>query len=126
MPAQIVRWAWLGFVIVAFAGGLRPLYAAEDAPAADPTENTQEHGTDAGESGHASAAHDPEDILHANAGPMQEDPSEIRGSLSLWTLVVFGLLMCILWKFAWGPITEALDRREAGILANIESAKKQN
>ncbi len=123
MPAQIVRWAWLGFAIVAFASGLRPLCAAEDSPTAD----SAEHGADADERGDASAAHNIfQDTLHANAGPEQDSPSEIRYSLSIWTLVVFGLLLGILWTFAWGPISEALDRREAGILANIAAAKQQN
>ncbi len=30
--------------------------------------------------------------------------------------------MAILWKFAWGPISEALDRRERGIADQIQAA----
>ncbi len=73
-----------------------------------------------------SDGHEFEGVLHANAGPDQSSFTEIRGSLAIWTLVVFCLLLLILWKFAWGPISEALDRREAGILAHIAAAKQQN
>ena len=95
------------------------------------TEQPSSGGTDAvaaerGASQGHSGGDEFEGVLHANAGPEQSSFSEIRGSLALWTLVVFGLLLTILWKFAWGPISEALDRREAGILANIAAAKQQN
>lgn len=36
----------------------------------------------------------------------------LRADLGLWTLVVFGLLVVILWKFAWGPIMQGLQKRE--------------
>jgi F-type H+-transporting ATPase subunit b len=32
--------------------------------------------------------------------------------LAFWTLVVFGLLLAVLWKFAWGPLSKALHDRE--------------
>jgi F-type H+-transporting ATPase subunit b len=70
--------------------------------------------------------HDPFDLSHANAGPGLEDVSEIRSSLALWTLVVFALLLAVLWKFAWGPISEALDRRQQLIEGAIASAQRQH
>lgn len=118
MRAQMVPWAWGVLLAVAFSGALRPLGAAEEGPLTEAADQ---------EDGHVGVAHDELGAtLHGNAGPRQEDPAEIRGSLALWTLVVFGLLMIVLWKFAWGPISEALDRREQGILANIAEAKRQN
>ena len=44
--------------------------------------------------------------------------------LSIWTIVVFLLVLWVLWKFAWGPILGALDSRESGIRESIESARK--
>lgn len=90
---------------------------------ADPEQDT--HGDHGEHDAHA----DPEPFetaLHGNAGAQQTDPAEWKKSLSLWTLVVFGLLMGVLWKFAWGPLCDALESREAGIQANIDAAKAQN
>jgi F-type H+-transporting ATPase subunit b len=40
-----------------------------------------------------------------------------RGAIevSLWTILVFLILMSVLRKYAWGPIREGLDKREQGI-----------
>lgn len=46
--------------------------------------------------------------------------------LAFWSVVVFGVLLFILARFAWGPLSEALDAREAGIrkdLSDAESAR---
>lgn len=43
--------------------------------------------------------------------------------LVLWSFLVFVLLLVLLRKFAWGPICEALDKREAGIKNDLEQAK---
>ena len=79
------------------------------------------------------AAHDPFDAaLHGNATPQtsalngQNNPAEWKSSLAIWTMVVFGCLTAILWKFAWGPIRDALDARERSVQENIDAAKAQN
>lgn len=38
-----------------------------------------------------------------------------RYDLGIFTLIVFGLLCLILWRFAWPKISEGLDRREKAI-----------
>ncbi|MBL8890793.1 MAG: F0F1 ATP synthase subunit B [Planctomycetaceae bacterium] len=43
--------------------------------------------------------------------------------LVLWSFLIFGLLLFLLRQFAWGPICEALDKREAGIKHDLEQAK---
>lgn len=43
--------------------------------------------------------------------------------LMFWTLVVFGLLLLILWKFAWKPITHALKAREDSIEKALNEAQ---
>lgn len=105
----------------------------EDPPTeqADSEHADSEHG--AADDGHGDAedhrpgaAHDPYDLSAANAGPRQEDAAEFRGDLALATLVVFGLLMLILGKFAWGPINEALQRREQGIADQLDEARRNN
>ncbi len=47
-----------------------------------------------------------------------------RWDLGLYTLIVFGLLMFILSRFAWPHIRAGLEKREANILAALEQAKK--
>jgi len=51
------------------------------------------------------------DLLAPNAG------------LAFWITIVFALLMVLLWRFAWGPMTSALTEREATIEASIRRAE---
>lgn len=44
--------------------------------------------------------------------------------LVFWVAVVFGLALFILWKYAWGPITEALNERETRIEDSMQAAEK--
>lgn len=44
--------------------------------------------------------------------------------LIFWTILVFGLLLFVLGKFAWGPITKALAERETTIDASIQQAER--
>lgn len=37
---------------------------------------------------------------------------EVNVGLVFWVAVVFGTVLIILWKYAWGPITDALETRE--------------
>lgn len=88
-------------------------------------EVASEHADEGGDAGHGAAGHhDSTDLGHQNAGPKLEDPSLLKSDLALWTLVVFGCLLAVLAKFAWGPIVAGLDRREAAIAAQIDDAKK--
>jgi F-type H+-transporting ATPase subunit b len=44
--------------------------------------------------------------------------------LMVWTLLVFGLTMIVLWKVAFPRIAEALDKRQRMIEDSIDSAEK--
>ncbi len=63
-------------------------------------------------------------------GPSQNDHAEIgvpigfKLDLALWSLVVFVLFLFVLKKFAWAPMIEGLDKREAGILKAISDAEE--
>lgn len=46
-----------------------------------------------------------------------------NSGLIVWTVIVFGLLLLLLGKFAWGPITAALAQRETTIASSIERAE---
>jgi F-type H+-transporting ATPase subunit b len=44
--------------------------------------------------------------------------------LMIWTLLLFGISMFILWKLAFPRISEALDRRQHAIEESIDHAKR--
>ncbi len=46
-----------------------------------------------------------------------------NGGLMIWTLVIFLLLWFVLQKFAFKPITKAVEEREAALEAAIQAAK---
>lgn len=48
----------------------------------------------------------------------------INPGLSIWTIVVFLMLMFVLGRFAWGPILKAVDERERRIQESLDAAKK--
>jgi len=51
---------------------------------------------------------------------------DINTGLSFWTLVVFGILVFLLGKYAWGPILAAVDAREKGIQSALDEAAERN
>ncbi len=56
------------------------------------------------------------------------DPLAWQTDLAIWTAIVFLLLVAVLWKFAFGPILQALDKREKDELdkrASIEKASDE-
>lgn len=72
-----------------------------------------------GHGGQSAAAEGPDGL-----NPLS--PQKIKGDLALWTVVVFLLLLAILWKFAWGPLMQALERREKAMADQIAQAEQAN
>ena len=52
--------------------------------------------------------------------------SAVQTDLALWTAVVFLCLLAVLWKFAWKPIAEGLDKRERNVSDQIAQAESAN
>jgi F-type H+-transporting ATPase subunit b len=50
-------------------------------------------------------------------------PITFTRDLALWSLIVFVLFLVVLKKFAWVPMIEGLDKREAGIRKAISDAE---
>jgi len=46
------------------------------------------------------------------------------GGLVFWTGLVFFLVLLALYRLAWGPIVEALDKREDAIAGQVEEAER--
>ncbi len=92
----------------------------------DAIEAAEGHGEkeSKGEKGHAKEEHhDPHDLSHANASPSLTDPSALQADAAIYSFIIFLLLMGILVKFAWGPISRGLEARERGIADKIEQAR---
>jgi len=62
----------------------------------------------------------------AESKDMTDPANWWKTDLALWTAVVFVVLLLGLWRFAWGPIAQGLDRREHGIADQIAQAEKAN
>lgn len=66
---------------------------------------------------------------HAAAGGHDEHhetgvPINFKGDLALFSLVTFVLFVFVLKKFAWGPLIQGLDNREASIRRSIAEAEE--
>ena len=97
--------------------------SAEHAPAAADAA----HATDAagahGGAAHAEGHHDTTDLSHGNASAALASPADFRFDMAIYTFLVFLILLGVLYKFAWGPISKALDERELAITRQIADAK---
>jgi F-type H+-transporting ATPase subunit b len=71
------------------------------------------------------AAHDEHEHI-GHKGGVNTDPTEIKTDLAIFTFVVFLLLCGILWRFAWEPVSKALEAREKHIHEELASAERAN
>jgi F-type H+-transporting ATPase subunit b len=56
---------------------------------------------------------------HGSMNPVTFDPD-----LAIVTAIIFLVLLAVLWKFAWGPIVQALDKRERTIADQLAEAQR--
>jgi F-type H+-transporting ATPase subunit b len=70
----------------------------------------QEHAPTAGGTG-----------TEAHAAP---NPFDINTAVIFWTLIVFGLLLALLWRFAWPSILKSVEERERKIQHQLDEAEK--
>lgn len=131
LPARrAVPWILLGLTLVCV--GSISARAADNRPSLGELEHdagretaelihqAEEDLTHSGDDAHAGDA-------HGKAGHGgSTNPFDWQTDLALWTGVVFVVLMLVLWKFAWGPIAQGLDRREHGIADQIAQAENAN
>jgi F-type H+-transporting ATPase subunit b len=83
----------------------------------------QEHG----EAAHGAAEHGAGDSHGGGEGHGgAPSPMTIDFDLAIFTVLIFAILLAVLWKFAWGPISAALDLREQKIADNIAAAEQCN
>ena len=66
-------------------------------------------------------------LLALAAGPARAEGPDIlspRFDLTIWSIVVFGVLFWVLRKFAWKPMLEGLQKREHSIQAALDESKR--
>src|SRR2546425_10532620 len=51
-------------------------------------------------------------------------PFSINSGLIFWTIVVFGILLALLWRFGWPAILKAGGERERRIQQQLEEAER--
>ena len=110
----------LGLAVSVSIGG-HALYAQDEVAKQDAH---AEHDAGAGSHGadsHASGSHG-----DAHGGHEDPSPLKVDFDLAIFTVLIFGILLAVLWKFAWGPISAALDLREKKISDNIAAAEQLN
>jgi len=111
--------------------------AAQDATGAEKKDESGTHAPAKSEKSVAAGSHElPADgagahpnehgggheAAHGKKNPY--DPLEWKGELALWSFVTFVIFVLVLRMFAWGPLANALDTREAKIHANIAHAEE--
>ena len=80
---------------------------------------------DKGPATKAEAAHGGHDAHeHIGAEGVSKDPADFKTDLAIWTFVVFLVLLGVLRKFAWGPITAGLEKRERIVAEHIAIAEQ--
>ena len=53
-------------------------------------------------------------------------PFDINTGLIFWTLIVFGILLVLLWRFAWPTIVKSVEEREHRIAKQLADAEAAN
>lgn len=66
-------------------------------------------------------AHVVQETHEASGGPFSINPG-----LIIWTLVVFGILLVLLWRLAFPAIVKSVEDRERRIQKQLEDAEKAN
>lgn len=101
-----MRWLLFSSLIALVPLGFSSSAVANDEPA---------HGAAPAEA-HAGAG-------HGAAASAEPNILELKPALAICTALVFLALFGILWKFAWGPLSAALDKREAYHQETLDKAE---
>lgn len=63
-----------------------------------------------------------EEVAHHDDHMEGGNPLVVDPDLAIYTAIVFGCLLLVLYKFAWGPIVAALDAREQTVQDHLAAA----
>jgi len=59
-------------------------------------------------------------------GGAPASPFDINTGLIFWTLIVFGILFVLLWRYAWPSILKSVEDRERRIAKQLDDAERAN
>jgi F-type H+-transporting ATPase subunit b len=62
--------------------------------------------------------------LYAQEHAEEAGPLDVNVGLLIWTLLIFGIVVAVLYKFAWPNILGAVEKREAHIRELLEGAER--
>src|SRR5688500_13920023 len=62
--------------------------------------------------------------LYAQEHEEAAGPLDVNTGLLIWTLLIFGIVVAVLYKFAWPNILGAVEQREAHIRDLLEGAER--
>jgi F-type H+-transporting ATPase subunit b len=79
-----------------------------------------------GEAAHGAASQHGGAHHGLGAAGTNTSPADFKSDLAIFTVIIFLLLMAILWKFAWGPISSGLEKREHRIAEHIAAAERNH
>ncbi|HKE90994.1 MAG TPA: F0F1 ATP synthase subunit B [Gemmatimonadales bacterium] len=66
-------------------------------------------------------------LLQEPAGEAQAfTPFSINTGMIFWTLIVFGILVAILWRWGWPALLKSVEEREQRIARQLTDAEKAN
>lgn len=65
-----------------------------------------------------------QEVEHAVEGP--SGPFTLEPGLLIWTWLVFGVLLVLMWRFALPPIVRLTEERERKIKTDLDQAEKMN
>jgi F-type H+-transporting ATPase subunit b len=94
-------------VLLALSAFCMPVSANEKAAAGHSEEAAAEHGS-------------------ADINPIPLKAEDIKADLTIWTVLVFLLVLLFLGKFAWGPLADGLDKREKHLADQLAQANEAN
>src|SRR5205823_12820665 len=66
------------------------------------------------------------DLLQEHQGGAASGPFAINPGLIIWTLIVFGILLVLLWRLAFPAIVRSVAARERRIQKQLDEAEKAN
>ena len=66
-------------------------------------------------------------LQHGEGGATETPtPFDINTGVIFWTVLIFGILMVLLWRFAWPSILKSVEERERRIQKQLEDAARAN
>ena len=80
--------------------------------------------TDAGRSTAVAQPDEAHEVESEGGVESEVDILEPQPALAIYTVIVFLLLLAILWRYAWGPLSKALHDREHSLETTFNDAEK--